>query len=152
MVWNSMMTTEFIFFGWTIDLQVYYLSCFYRRVKSEWATRPFTWTLTCVPFPAPGGPSRMARMPFRTPETVSSACVLGAMVTRCKRTIDTSLHYTLRVRKLTQPRKEVVTPPIADYGFKGPPSRTRPPIWLANGTPFIHSASSLDKLEYLSIF
>lgn len=49
----------------------------------------------------------MARMPFRIPETVTSACVLGAMVTRCKRTKDTSLHhYTLHFRKLTQPRKE----------------------------------------------
>lgn len=134
-----------LFFFFLSEPPPYYLSYFCWTVKSKWATRPFARTLTCVPFPAPGGPSRMARMPFRIPETVSSACVLGAMVTSCKRTKDTSLHhYTLCVRTLT-PRKEVVTPPIADYGIQGPPSRTRPPIWLVNDTSLIDSASSLEK-------
>lgn len=40
---------------------------------------PLPLFLTWVPFPAPGGPSRMARIPSCTSAIASFSCVLGAM-------------------------------------------------------------------------
>lgn len=53
--------------------------------------------LTCVPLPAPGGPSRMARIPFCTSDTASLSWVLGAMIT-------IQIRWTVTLPSLRVPR------------------------------------------------
>jgi len=62
-------------------------------------------------------------------------------VNELKTLLSTTLH-TLRPQTHSA-EKGSVTPPIDDCGLQGPPSKTRPPIWLVNNTSIMNSASSL---------
>lgn len=56
-------------------------------------------SLTCVPFPAPGGPSKMARIPSCTSAMASLSCVLGAMSAPLEQ-LEGTLPKSVRVRPL----------------------------------------------------